>query len=93
MYLIKSPVSVYILYRSCSVTNPACKPLKYLLIVVLTSYLSLDSDGQSVTIGALGGGHFLNVPVWFKYKLLGHRLVVGVPQAQTAIAALPTCFH
>lgn len=56
-------------------------------------YLSLYSDGQSVTIRALRGGHLLHVPMWLQHKFLGHGLVVGVPQAQTAIAAFSTCFH
>lgn len=61
--------------------------------MVLTSYLSLHSDGQSVTIRALGGGHLLHVPVWLQHKFLGHGLIVGVSQAQTAIAAFSTCFN
>lgn len=61
--------------------------------MVLTSYLPLYSNGQSVTIRALRGGHFLHVPMWLQHKFFGHGLVVGVPQAQTAIAAFSTCFH
>lgn len=61
--------------------------------IILTSYLSLYSDGQSVTVRALGGRHFLHVPMWLQHKLLGHGLVVRVPEAQAAIAAFSTCFH
>lgn len=57
------------------------------------SHLSLYSDSQSVAIRAFGGGHFLHVPVRLKHKFLGHGLVVGVPQTQTAIAAFSTRFH
>lgn len=59
----------------------------------LTSYLSLHSDGQSVTVRALGGRHFLHVPMWLQHKFLGHGLVVGVPESQTPIAAFPTSLH
>lgn len=56
-------------------------------------YLSLNSDGQSVSIRALGGGHFLHVPVWLQHQFLGHGLIVGIPQTQAAIAAFSTGFH
>lgn len=61
--------------------------------MVVASYLSLYSNGQSVTIRALRGGHLLHVPVWLQHKFFRHGLVVGVAQAQTAIAAFPTSFH
>lgn len=31
--------------------------------------------------------------MWLKHKFLGHWLVVGVPQAQAAVAAFSTCLH
>lgn len=57
------------------------------------SHLSLYSNGQSVTIRALRGGHLLHVPVRLQHKFFGHGLVVGVAQAQAAIAAFPASFH
>lgn len=79
--------------RFNSILSLVCKPLNYVTVVVLTSYLSLYSNSQSVTIRALRGGHLLHVPMGLQHKFFGHGLVVGVPQAQTAIAAFSTCFH
>lgn len=87
-YLLQFPSHVEVK----NLKNKICKK-KHVAVVVLTSYLSLYSDGQSVTIRALGGGHLLHVPVWLQHKFLGHGLVVGVPQPQPAIAAFSTSFH
>ena len=46
-----------------------------------------------MAVGALRGGHLLHVPVWLQHQFLGHGLVVGVPEAQTAIAAFSTRLH
>lgn len=69
------------------------RTVKYVTVFVLTSYLSLYSNGQCVTIRTLRRGNLLNVPMRLQHKFFGHGLVIGVPQAQAAIAAFSTCFH
>lgn len=55
--------------------------------------LPLAGEGQRVAVGTFGGRHLLDGPVGFKGQLLQRGLVVGVAQAQTAVAALPAGPH
>lgn len=60
---------------------------------VWTSYLSLHSNCQRVSVWALWGRYFLHVPVRLQHKLFGHGLIVGVSQAEAAVTTFSTSLH
>jgi len=61
--------------------------------VAPAEHLALRGEGQRVAVGALGRRHFLDGTMGFKGQLLERGLVVGVSQAQAAIASLSTGSH
>ena len=61
-----------------------------IITVTPAEHLTLRSEGQRVAIRTLGRRHLLDCAVRFKGQLLERGLVVRVPEAQAAVAALPT---
>lgn len=60
-----------------------------IITVTPAEHLTLRREGQRVAVGAFGRRHFLDGAVGFEGQLLERRLVVGVAEAEAAVAALP----